>query len=293
MNHFELLTLIQSFHSIFTFLVDRGLIASRSECSCGSDMVLKERQNTPDGFIWECPSKNCRRRRSIRTGSFFEDSKIPLGQWLYVIFLWSIDESNKRLSLLTGLSLRTVVTTLEKLRNVCSWKILNGNIKLGGRGKTVEIDESMFGAKRKYNRGRVSEGTWVFGMVERCTGRSLAFRVPNRSRETLVTRLVREFVEPGTVIISDKFSPYFNLNDVGYIHLMVNHSENFVDPYTGAHSNTIEGVWSQVKRKLKAMNGTAKGKLPGYLDEFNWQRNYPGDHFEHMLVHIAEMYPVN
>ena len=164
MNHFELLTLIQSFHSIFTFLVDRGLIASRSECSCGSDMVLKERQNTPDGFIWECPSKNCRRRRSIRTGSFFEDSKIPLGQWLYVIFLWSIDESNKRLSLLTGLSLRTVVTTLEKLRNVCSWKILNG---------------------------------------------------------------------------------------------------------------------------------TAKGKLPGYLDEFNWQRNYPGDHFEHMLVHIAEMYPVN
>ena len=51
--------------------------------------------------------------RDVRTGSFFEDSKIPLGQWLYVIFLWSIDESNKRLSLLTGLSLRTVVTTLE------------------------------------------------------------------------------------------------------------------------------------------------------------------------------------
>ena len=153
-------------------------------------MVLKERQNTPDGFICECPAKICIRRRSIRTGSFFEDSKIPLGQWLYVIFLWSIDESNKRLSLLTRLSLRTVVTTLAKLCNLCSWKILNGNIKLGGRGKTVEIEESMFGAKRKYNRGRVSEGTWVFGMVERCTGRSLAFRVPNRSRETLVARLV-------------------------------------------------------------------------------------------------------
>lgn len=36
-----------------------------------------------------------------------------------------------------------------------------------------------------------------------------------------------------------------------------------------AHSNKIEGLWIQVKRKLKAMNGTTKAKLPGYLDEFN------------------------
>ena len=87
----------------------------------------------------------------------------------------------------------------------------------------------------------------------------------------MVTRLVCEFVEPGTVIISDKFSPYCNLNDVGYIHLMVNHSENFIDPYTGAHSNTIEDLWSQVKRKLKAMNGMTEAKLPGYLDELPWR----------------------
>ena len=72
-----------------------------------------------------------------------------------------------------------------------------------------------------------------------------------------------------------KFSPYFNLNSSGYVHLMVNHSENFVDPYTGAHTNTIEGVWSQVKRKLKAMNWTHSDKLPSYLDEFNWRKVYP------------------
>ena len=60
-------------------------------------------------------------------------------------------------------------------------------------------------------------------MVERGTAQALAFRVPNRTRETLVTGLVQKFVEPGTTIISDKFSPYFNLNSVGYIHLMANH----------------------------------------------------------------------
>ena len=121
------------------------------------------------------------------------------------------------------------MTVLDKIRNICTMKILNSNFKLGSRGKTVEIDESMFGNKRKNNRGHVSEGQWVFAMVEQDTGRSLVFRVPDRQWETLVTRLVREFVEPGIVIISDKFSPYFNLNDVGYIHLMVNHLENFVD----------------------------------------------------------------
>lgn len=157
----------------------------------------------------------------------------------------------------------------------------------------MEIDESMFGHKRKYNRGRISKGTWVFGMVERGSGRVLTFRVPNRTRETLVAGLVRQFVEPGTQIISDKFSPYFNLNNVGYIHLTVNHSENIVDPYTGTHSNTIEGLWSQVKRKLKAMNGTLKSKLPGYLDEFNWRKVHPGDHFDNLLADIAEFYPPN
>ena len=106
----------------------------------------------------------------------------------------------------------------------------------------MEIDKSMFGNKRKYKRGHVSESQWVFGMVEQGTGWILVFCVPDRQRETLVTRLVREFIEPGTVIISDKFLPYFNLNDVGYIHLMVNPSENFVDTCTGAHSNTIEGL---------------------------------------------------
>ena len=132
------------------------------------------------GFLQLFFGVYCRKRRSIRAGSFFEDSKISLGQWLNIIYLWSIDILNKQRSLITGFSLRTIATTLAKIRQIYSLKILHGNIKLGGRGKTVEIDESMFGHKRKYNRGRVSEGTWVFGMVERGSGRTLTFRSHER-----------------------------------------------------------------------------------------------------------------
>ena len=73
---------------------------------------------------------------------------------------------------------------------------------------------------------------------------------------------------------------------------MVNHSDDFNDRYTGAHTNTIEGVWNAVK-KLKRICGTFKHQLPSYLDEFNWHRVYPGERFEMMLQHIAELYPVH
>lgn len=45
-------------------------------------------------------------------------------------------------------------------------KILKGNFKLGGQGKTVEIDKLIFGNKQKDNHVRASDGQWVFGMVE-------------------------------------------------------------------------------------------------------------------------------
>ena len=92
------------------------------------------------------------------------------------------------------------------------FKVLNAGIKLGGLGKTVEIDESKFGAKRKHKRGRVSEGPWVFGVVERGSQKVLLFRVPDRTRETLVHRLITTHIQPGTVIYSGQFTPYIPLN---------------------------------------------------------------------------------
>ena len=50
MNHYELLTLIQSYQTIFTLLVDRGLLAARRQCYRGTDMVLRERSESEDGF---------------------------------------------------------------------------------------------------------------------------------------------------------------------------------------------------------------------------------------------------
>ena len=72
--------------------------------------------------------------------------------------------------------------------------------KIGGPHKTVEIDDSKFG-KRKYHRGHRVQGQWIFGGVERSTGRSFFVPVQNRSHATL-TAINRAWVEPGTTIIA-------------------------------------------------------------------------------------------
>ena len=55
-------------------------------------------------------------------------------------------------------------------------RFLDNPMVIGGPGKEVEIDESKFG-KRKYNRGRVVDGHWVFGGMERGSGDSFMMEV--------------------------------------------------------------------------------------------------------------------
>ena len=55
---------------------------------------------------------------------------------------------------------------------------------------------------------------------------------------------IQNYVAPGTTIITDKWKAYINLQNHGYVHLDVNHSQNFVDPESGAHTNRIEGTWT-------------------------------------------------
>ena len=118
----------------------------------------------------------------------------------------------------------------------------------------------------------------------------ILFRVPNRKRQTLLP-IIQRHILPGTTIHSDEFTPYRTLHNHGYFHLTVNHSENFLDPFTGVHTNTVEGLCSAVKRKLKRMNGTRYDNIPEYLDEFMWKRQFnQPDRFLAIIRDIAAGY---
>ena len=125
---------------------------------------------------------------------------------------------------------------------------------IGGPGVEVEIDESKFG-KRKYNHGRVVGGHWVFGGIERGSGECFLVEVEKRDAATLHP-LISQHVRPGSTVLSDEWSSYSQLTAItGNTHLAVNHSLHFVDPTTGAHTQSVEGMWNwRMMREEKVMN---------------------------------------
>ena len=65
--------------------------------------------------------------------------------------------------------------------------------RIGGKGKTVQIDESKFG-KRKYHRGHHVEGQWVFGGIDNESRKCFLVAVEKRDEATLL-------IDPGTTIV--------------------------------------------------------------------------------------------
>jgi hypothetical protein len=100
------------------------------------------------------------------------------------------------------------------------------------------------------------KGHGVFGGVERGSGRTFLVAVHDRSAETLIG-LIKQWILPGTTIISDCWAAYSSPRYEGYTYFTVNHSITFVDETTGAHTNTNESTWKQVKALRSPYNRKA------------------------------------
>lgn len=130
---------------------------------------------------------------SIRSGSFFAESKLDLWQILALSYFWCTGAGSSR-----GLSQQQLKKELEINSNhtIVDWKqfcrdvtvqfFANGqNFQLlGGVGAIIEIDESCF-SRRKYHRGRILPNQWVFGMYDIQTKHGALIPLPDRSTATL------------------------------------------------------------------------------------------------------------
>jgi len=86
-----------------------GLLAIGMQCGqCGSIMEEKVYSRVADGVIWRCPPRQCRATISIRKGSFFEASHLPLRTLADVIYYWCMELPNTQMTLQVGVSLDDV-----------------------------------------------------------------------------------------------------------------------------------------------------------------------------------------
>lgn len=272
-----------------------GLIPNRSFCSsCERDRILYKNGAKGDGFAWKCPV--CKKGGLPRMGSFLQRSHLTIKQILVILLSWSMEMPQIKIKQEASVSNHTIVDWMSFIREVCEQDMLDHPIMLGGRDehstpKEVEVDESYF-FRRKYNRGRVRKGVWLFGAVERGSNLCNFAIVENRDRDTLFP-IINSWCLPGTRIISDGWAAYQGLDRLAqgiYEHDTVVHEDNFVDPLDpSVHTQTIEGLWSHAKKHIRKF-GNRQNMFGLHLMEFLWRKREKGECFPRIIRCIREQY---
>ena len=194
------------------------------------------------------------------------DTKLPLELVVELIYLWSQGFTHAEIIHELKLSNKTVTEWCHFFQEACICAVMDNSQPIGGNGIEVEIDESKFG-KRKYHRGHCVEGQWVFGGREKYD-KTRIFMIPvhNRKQTTLLL-LIQKLIKPGSIIHSDCWKAYNKLTSMGYTHITVNRSKEFINKETKACTNSIESDWRHAKVQMPQY-GTHLRDHAGYLAKF-------------------------
>jgi len=164
-----------------------------------------------------------------------------------------------------------------------AWRIFNQIRKLMAEDVNpltghVEVDETYIGGRRVGKRGRGASGkTVVMGMVER-NGNAITKVVPNVRAMTLLPMIQKNVAkENNTTVFTDDLPSYNQVERMGYSHAIVQHSaKQYVSGI--AHVNTIESLWSNIKRGIDGVNHSVSPLyLQSYLDSYVYRYNHRKD----------------
>jgi transposase-like protein len=264
----------------------------------------------PDGFV--CPRcgstkawatkrglstcAGCKHQLSVKAGTIFAGSRAPLTMWLRAI--WGVTSqkngaSAKGLQRILGLgSYETAWTWLHKLRRAM---VRPGRDRLAG---VVEVDETYIGGEKPGKRGRGAEGKALVLIAAQMDGKRIGRIRLRRVRDASGASLnpaVQEAVEPGSVIRTDGWGGYNNLEHLGYVREIVRKDADIGDNLLPCCNR----VASLLKRWLL---GTHQGAvshehLDYYLDEYTFRFNrrtsrYRGKLFYRLIQQAVAIEPV-
>jgi transposase-like protein len=212
----------------------------------------------------------CKQQFTVRIGTIFEDSHLPLHLWLQVIHLFCASKkgiATRQIQRMLNCSMKTAWFLGHRIREAMT--PLPNVGPLGGSGKIVEADETEFGRSRKTRkpRGHHRRGNArVLSLVER-GGNFRSITLDHRG----VGRHLRRMVHKDSRLVTDK-AQHYALPPVAD-HDSVDHSK-FEWTRGEVHTNTLEGFFSIVKRGLIGVYQRVDRKhLDRYLAEFDFRQN--------------------
>ena len=229
--------------------------------------------------LWKC--RECKKQFSVKVGTIFEDSPIPLEKWLPALWLvvnCKNGVSSYEIARALGVTQKTAWFMGHRLR------LATQTGSFGKFSGEVEVDETYIGGKARFmHKGKRAEkitGTGgmgkvaVMGLLERHgePGHSKVKVkvVPNVRRKTLAPE-VRDQVKVGSEVFTDALRSYDDLG-ADYVHQVIDHAESYAEGKV--HTNGLENFWSLLKRAIK---GTYVNVEPfhlfRYLDEQSFRFN--------------------
>jgi len=238
---------------------------------CGSTKVY----HFSDNRTHKCG--DCRQRFSIKVGTIFEDTKLPLRKWFMAI--WMVTSHTKGIAS-TQLAKDIQITQksawfmLHRLRHAARTKSFNKPLE-----GMVEADETYVGGKEKnkhaHKKTPGSQGgankKVVMGIMER-DGELRATTILSADAKTLKAQIEAN-VAPGSNVMTDEHKGYTGIGDK-FHHHTVNHSIGQYVKHYFIHTNGLENAWSLFKRKIDGIHHWVSGEhLDRYLCEFTFRHN--------------------
>ncbi len=262
---------------------------------CGSqrDNHYKLKQKGEFKGLYKC--KDCRERFTVRVGTIFESSHIPLRKWFTAIYLFAAHKkgiSSLQLHRDLDITQKTAWFMLSRIRHSFA-----NNVEFEF-DEITQLDETYVGGKNK-NRSKkkkvantqgrsLKTKVPVFGML---SGGLVYVKVVKNTRSKVLTPIIEAKIKKGTIVVTDGWNAYKRLNK-SYIHHVIKHNEGIYK--MGAyHTNGIEGFWSLLKRGTTGIYHAVSPKhLQRYCDEYAYRYNTrymkDGERFNLSLVNSDE-----
>lgn len=233
------------------------------------------------GAKFKCAHKECYKKFSVRVGTIFEASNLPLTKWFMAIYLCTAHKkgiSSYQLGRDLGIAQKNAWFMLHRIREMMRLKVAPV------LSNTVEVDEVYMGgkvknmskAKRKFLRENNMTGktkTAVLGMLER-EGNLRLITLTKNAEDKEIAPAVIAGIDPAATLVTDSAAVYGDMKETFEAHEVVNHSADEFVRDKKWHTNSVEGAFSHLKRSIYGIYHQVTPKhLSRYCDETMFRYN--------------------
>ena len=241
----------------------------------GTERIGKLRGKSTRVGLYKCYA--CRKPFTVKIGTIFEDSPLPLRLWLQAIYLISASKkgfSANQLHRVLGVTLKTAWFMGHRIREAMRSDDLT---PFGGNGGIVESDETFIGQEEGIEKRRgYAHKRKVLSLIDRTTVRAKSMVVNAVDSKTIVP-ILQANIDCEAKVMTDEAGQYAHIDQCFAEHGVVIHSkgESVSKKDKRVHINSLENYFSIFKRGMKGVyQHCAKKHLHRYLAEFDFRYTF-------------------